>query len=64
MDEYKKDIKEMINKKTTDELIDLKNQVEETIFSSKNQDFKIDIEYWEVVLKKIKIALVSELFLF
>lgn len=51
-DEYKKEIDKTLKNKNLDELNQLEDQAKRTINSNK---FKVDVEFWEEMLQKIKI---------
>jgi len=51
--EFEKEVSEMFSNKSYAELVQLEKEINQTLDCPK--DFKIDIEYWENVLKKLKI---------
>jgi len=52
-EEFEKEVNEMIADKNYDELIELEKEIHQTLDCP--SDFKIDVEYWENVLKKLRI---------
>ena len=52
-EEFEKEVNEMIGDKTYDQLIELEKEIHQTLDCP--SDFKIDVEYWENVLKKLKV---------
>ena len=57
-EEFENEVNEMIGDKSYDELIELEKEINQTLDCP--SDFKIDVEYWENVLKKLKARKVSE----
>lgn len=52
-EEFEKEVNEMISDKNINELIELEKEIHQTLDCP--SDFKIDVEYWENVLKKLRI---------
>ena len=58
--EFEKEVNEMISDKNYNELLELEKEIHQTLDCP--SDFKIDVEYWENVLKKLRIRRVFFLF--
>lgn len=56
-EEFEKEVNEMIGDKSYNQLIQLEKEINQTLDCP--SDFKIDVEYWENVLKKLKVQKVN-----
>jgi len=52
-EEFEKEVNEMIGDKPYDQLLELEKEIHQTLDNP--SDFKIDVEYWENVLRKLRI---------
>lgn len=55
--EFENEVNEMIGDKSYKELIELENEINQTLDNP--TEFKIDVEYWENVLKKLRVRKVN-----